>query len=169
MRSHAARPDLDGDGVGALDDVCPTIPASTANGCPTVVDPPDPPDDPTGDPLTIKPTPTPPPGSATRILALRAVVTPHSCPKAHPKCSKAAKVTVKLSRRATVALKLEMKVKRKGRWVWTRLTSKSVTATASGRSLTIRGKHGRSLAKGSYRMVASLSGSSAKTVFSFRV
>ena len=66
-------------------------------------------------------------------------------------------MTVKLSRRATVALKLEMRVKRKGRWVWTRVTSKSLTATASGRSLTIRGKSGRSLAKGPYRVTASLS------------
>ena len=41
-------------------------------------------------------------------------------------------MTVKLSRRAKVALKLEMRVKRKGRWVWTRVTSKSVTATAAG-------------------------------------
>ena len=77
-------------------------------------------------------------------------------------------MTVKLSRRATVALKLEMRIKRKGRWVWTRVTSKSVTATASGRSLTIRGKSGRSLAKGPYRVTATLSGA-GKTALNFRV
>jgi hypothetical protein len=111
--------------------------------------------------------PTPP--AATRILDLDVRVTPPRCPAGHPKCRKAAKVTVKLSRRATVALKLEMRVKRKGRWVWTRLTSKSVTATASGRSLTIRGKSGRSLAKGPYRVTASLSGAGSKTALNFRV
>ncbi len=62
-----------------------------------------------------------------------------------------------------------MRVKRKGRWVWTRVTSKSLTATASGRSLTIRGKSGRSLAKGPYRVTASLSGASSKTALNFRV
>ena len=42
-----------------------------------------------------------------------------------------------------------------------RITSRRLTATASGRSLTVRGKRGRSLAKGSYRVTVSLSGAAA--------
>jgi subtilisin family serine protease len=163
-------PDVDGDAKAALDDRCPDVPSSAADGCPvTTSNPPGVVDTPPSTPPSIPPaaTPTPTPVAATRILDLLVKVTPRNCPAGHPNCRKAAKVTVKLSRRATVALKLELHVKKKGHWVWTRVTSKSLTATASGRSLTIRGKSGRSLAKGPYRVTASLS--SSKTAFNFRV
>jgi thermitase len=160
--------DVDGDAKAALDDRCPYVPSSAADGCPVATyNPPD--DGPKTGPPVVTPTPTPTPVAATRILDLDVQVTPAKCPKGHPNCRKAAKVTVKLSRRATVALKLELRVKRKGRWVWTRVTSKSLTATASGRTLTIRGKSGRSLVQGPYRVTASLSGASGKTALNFRV
>jgi hypothetical protein len=158
-------PDVDGDAKAALDDRCPDVPSSAADGCPVTIS--NPPDTPQPNPPGATPAPTPVP--ATRILDLDVQVTPLKCPAGHPNCRKAAKVTVKLSRRATVALKLELRVKKKGRWVWTRVTSKSLTATASGRSLTIRGQSGRSLAKGPYRVTASLSGVSSKTALNFRV
>jgi hypothetical protein len=162
--------DVDGDAKAALDDRCPDVPSSAADGCPvTIYNPPGDGGGPQINPPAVTPTPAPTPVAATRILDLDVQVTPPKCPTGHPNCSKAAKVTVKLSRRATVALKLELRVKKKGRWVWTRVTSKSLTATASGRSLTIRGKSGRSLAKGPYRVTASLSGVSGKTALNFRV
>jgi hypothetical protein len=160
--------DVDGDAKAALDDRCPNVASSAADGCPvTVFNPPGGGDGPKFNPPVATPTPAPPPPAATRILDLDVQVTPTKCPTGHPNCRKAAKVTVKLSRRATVALKLERRVKRKGRWIWTRVTSKSLTATASGRTLTIRGKSGRSLAKGPYRVTASLA--SSKTALNFRV
>jgi hypothetical protein len=160
--------DVDGDAKAALDDRCPDVPSTAADGCPvTISNPPGGGGGPQTNPPVVTPTPTP--VAATRILDLDVKVTPPKCPTGHPNCRKAAKVTVKLSRRATVALKLEMRVKKKGRWVWTGVTSKSLTATASGRSLTIRGKSGRSLAKGPYRVTASLSGVSSKTALNFRV
>jgi subtilisin family serine protease len=159
--------DVDGDAKAALDDRCPDVASTAADGCPVpIYNPPGNPGGPINPPVV---TPTPTPVAATRILDLDVQVTPPKCPAGHPKCRKAAKVTVKLSRRATVALKLELRVKRNGRWVWTRVTSKSLTATASGRSLTIRGKSGRSLAKGPYRVTASVSGVSSKTALNFRV
>jgi subtilisin family serine protease len=160
-------PDTDGDAKAALDDRCPDVPSLAADGCPVTI--PNPPGDggPRVTPPVATPTPVPPPPAVTRILDLDVRVTPPKCPKGHPQCKKAAKVTVKLSRRAKVALKLELRVKKQGRWVWTRVTSKSVTATASGRSLTIRGKSGRSLAKGPYRVTASIS--TSKTALNFRV
>jgi hypothetical protein len=158
--------DVDGDAKAALDDRCPDVPSTAADGCPFTT--PNPPGGGGGPPITPPVvTPTPTPVAATRILDFKVKVTPRNCPTGHPHCRKAAKVTVKLSRRATVSLKLELRVKKKGRWVWTRVTSKSLTATASGRSLTIRGKSGRSLAKGPYRVTASLS--SSKSALNFRV
>lgn len=166
--------DADGDSKGALDDRCPDVAGFTSDGCPPIQAPPgggdDQPPKPPSPTPTPTPIPTPPTTAATRILDLAAVVTPSRCPRGHPRCKKAAKVTVKLSRRATVALKLEMRVKVRGRWIWKRVTTKSVTATASGRSLTIRGKSGRSLAKGPYRVTATVAGAAkTKTAFSFRV
>jgi hypothetical protein len=161
-------PDIDGDAKAALDDRCPYVPSLAADGCPIInLTPPGDPVPKLPPPPVATPTPVPPPPAATRILDLDVKVTPPKCPKGHADCRKAAKVTVKLSRRAKVALKLELRVKKHGRWVWTRVSSKSVTATASGRSLTIRGKSGRSLAKGPYRVTASIS--SSKSALNFRV
>jgi hypothetical protein len=167
--ANPGQADADGDGVG---DACDPTPHGVEVDGGVLLKPPGGDGSQTGPPPVTPvptPTPTPTPVAVTRILDLDVQVTPLKCPTGHPKCKKAAKVTVKLSRQATVALKLEMRVKKKGRWVWTRVTSKSLTATASGRSLTIRGKSGRSLAKGPYRVTASLSGLSGKTALNFRV
>ena len=60
---------------------------------------------------------------------------------------------MKLTRTATVSVKVEQRVKRKGRWVWKLITVRVArTATASGRTLTVRAPRGRSLARGSYRV-----------------
>ncbi len=146
--------DVDGDAKAALDDRCPTQPAPTADGCPVIVEvPPG---------ATPQPTPTPPPppppvNDATRIVSVNVAV---RCARRNP-CRKAAKVTVRVSRTARVALKVEQRVRSRGRLRWMRITSRRLTATASGRSLTVRGKRGRSLAKGSYRVTVSLSGAAA--------
>ena len=70
-------------------------------------------------PVTPTPTPTPPVPAAPRVTSLKVKVTPCSRGKA---CKRSAKVTVKLSRTATVALKVERKQGRK----WKRVTVKSV-------------------------------------------
>ena len=82
------------------------------------------------------------------------------CARRNP-CRKAAKVTVRVSRAARVALKVEQRVRSHGRLRWMRITSRSLNATVSGRSLTVRGKRGRSLGKGSYRVTVTLSGAAA--------
>ena len=147
--------DADLDGTPAVDDRCPTQAGTSADGCPLVVA------TPTPAPPKPKPTPTPaPPPSAARILDLRVAVTPRKCVRGKP-CKKAAKVTVKLSRTATVSLKLEQRVRQRGRLVWKRVTTKSLKATASGRTLTVRAPGGRGFKAGSYRLTATLSGSSS--------
>ena len=72
------------------------------------------------------PTPQSTPGPA--IVSLKAKVS--KCPKGKA-CTKVAKVTVKLSREAKVALKVERRVRKKGRLVWTRVRSQSLTANAA--------------------------------------
>jgi subtilisin family serine protease len=149
--------DVDGDAKPALDDRCPTEPAATADGCPVIVLPPSPP------PLLPEPTPqppTPPPPAATRIVSVKVAV---RCARRNP-CRKAAKVTVRASRSARVAVKVEQRVRRR----WKRITSRSLNATVRGRTLTVRGKRGRSLAKGSYRVTVTLFGA-APSARRFRV
>jgi hypothetical protein len=148
-------PDFDGDRKGSLDDKCPTQFAETDDGCPklepTVSPTPTPrpriPQPPPG------PSPTPTPVPAAKIVSLHVKVTPRRCP-AKRKCKKSAKVTVKLTRTAKVALRVERRV----RSHWRRVTLRSLTATASGRSLTVRGTRGSSLKKGSYRVIATIAG-----------
>jgi subtilisin family serine protease len=156
-------PDADGDGKAALDDSCPELPGDLPNGCPSppAANPPSQ-SPPVQLPRATPPIPTPKP--ATRILSLAVKISPSKCPKAHAGCLKSAKVTVKLSGQDTVALKVERRIKRKGRWVWQRVTSKSVTASTGGTSLTVRGRRGKPL---SYRVTATL-GAAAKAA-RFRV
>jgi hypothetical protein len=65
-----------------------------------------------------------------------------------------AKVTVKLSRQAKVALKLEQQVRKRGKLVWKRLSVQSMSANAKGTTLTVRGKRGQPRSK--YRVTATL-------------
>ena len=109
-------------------DHCPRVAAMTADGCPPRVIA-DPPDDP-GRPADRSPprrSPRPPPDAdagsrrrprrwSSRRSARRSRRA--SC-KAGPRCKKAAKLTVKLSRTATVSLKVERKQGKK----WKRYTS----------------------------------------------
>ena len=130
--------DVDGDGRPALDDRCPTQPAATPDGCPVVVAPPPQPGPSPGPPVPTA-TPEPPPAAAARILSINVRVTPKRCTRGRS-CRKAAKVTVRVSRTATVALRVERQVRKRGRLTWQRVTSRSLTATSRGRSLTVRGR-----------------------------
>jgi hypothetical protein len=151
--------DADGDFKPFLDDRCPFEAGSSADGCPIVTNPPG------GDP---QPTPTPTPTATPTatpdpvIVSLTAKVS--KCPKGKV-CTKVAKVTVKLSRQARVALKVERQVRKKGRLVWTRVRSQSLMANARGSTLTVRGRRGKPSSK--YRVTATLAGK-AKAV-SFKV
>lgn len=159
--------DRDGDGVVPPTDRCATIAAPTADGCPVVVTPtptatPSPtPDDGTKNP---KPAPTPDPGpgpaAAPKVTMLDVKVTPKSC-KGKKTCKQAAKVTVKVSRSATVAVKVERKVGRK----WRQVTFKSLKASMSGKSLTVRGSRGKTLTRGRYRVIATISGIATQKTF----
>ena len=144
--------DLDGDAKAALDDRCPMQPAPTADGCPAAVSP-----------LAATPTRV----AGARIVSLGVKVRPSRCARGSA-CRRSARVTVKLSRTATVKLTVERRVRTHGRWTWRRVTVRSIVATASGRSLTVRGTRGRSLSRGPYRVTAKLAG--ARTAArSFRV
>jgi subtilisin family serine protease len=147
--------DVDGDGKPLLDDRCPYEAGAGADGCPVV----NPPGGGGGTPRPPASTVTPAP---TAIVSLKAKVS--KCPKGKA-CTKVAKVTVKLSREAKVALRVERRVRKKGRLVWTRVRSQSLTANARGRTLTVRGKRDKPTSR--YRVTAILSGK-AKSV-SFRV
>jgi hypothetical protein len=141
--------DADGDGVGALDDRCPTQPANTANGCPAVVATPTPPPVVTPAP-TPTPTPTVTPVVPPRIVSVGVKV-------AHNR--KTARVTVRLTRTASTKVTVERRVKHH----WARVTTRSFSATARGRALTVRTPK-----RGSYRVTVALAG--ARTVRrSFRV
>ncbi len=135
--------DADGDAKPALDDRCPTVSSAEPDGCPKPVTP------------TVTPTATP--VAAAQVVSLGVKVTPKRCKRP---CKKAAKVTVKLTRTATVSVKVEQRVKRKGRWVWKLITVRALNGTASGRTLTVRAPRGRSLARGSYRVTATVAGKS---------
>jgi len=142
-----------------VDDRCPTQFAETDDGCPKLAPTPTP-----GPPQQPKP-PVQPPQTppdqpvvpATRIVSLDVKVTPKRCSASRP-CKQSAKVTVKLTRTAKVALRIERHVRVRGRWVWRGVTNRSLTATASGKSLTVRGTRGASLKKGSYRVIATVAG-----------
>jgi hypothetical protein len=145
-----------------LDDKCPTQFADTDDGCPK----PEPTVSPTPTPTpprprvpepTPAPSPTPIPVPGAKIVSLDVKVTPKRC-SARRTCKKSAKVTVKLTRTAKVALRVDRRVRSHGKWLWKRFTLRSLTATASGRSLTVRGTRGASLKKGSYRVIATLAG-----------
>jgi thermitase len=167
-------PDVDGDGRPALEDRCPTVYAQTADGCPIiVVDPPLPGGgggggQPSPGPAPAPPSPPAPPAQAANwIVSLGARVTPRRC-SARQRCRKAARVTVRLSRSARVAVKVERRVRKNGRWRWQRVATRSLVVTARGRSLTVRGTRGRSLRKGSYRVTAMLAGAPT-AAYRFRV
>jgi subtilisin family serine protease len=150
--------DPDGDGIGALDDRCPTQFGPPPDGCPVVVKPPDRQATPTP---TTTPTATPPADPVIVSLGVKY----NKCRKGK-KCTKVATVTVKLSRQAKVAVKLERRDRSKrGRMVWKRIKSQSLTANARGGTVTVRGK--RSGKKSKYRLTATLSGK-AKAI-SFKV
>lgn len=161
-------PDADGDGKPALDDRCPDEYALTADGCPepTVTPTPTPPPDdrnrnPVPNPTPVPPAPTPIPDTP-RVTSVAVKVSPKSC-KGRKGCKQSAKVTVKVSRSATVALKVEHK---QGR-TWRQVTFKSLKASMAGKSLTVRGKRGKSLTRGSYRVTVTING--VTTLKTFKV
>ena len=150
VRSHAraattptatARPNLD--------DQCPTVYGIRARRLPGR--------------HRLSPQPTAPPGPPRRrpdadpapspasVVKVSVKVTPKTCPRARKTCAKAAKVTVRLTRSATVSLRFEQRVKRGRRMVWKRYSTRSMTATTSARSYTLK-----RLKAGSYRVVATV-------------
>lgn len=163
--------DRDGDGKVPPVDGCPTVAASTPNGCPLVATPtptpsvtpaPTPPkDDGNRNPAPgPTPFPDPVPSSAPKVTMLDVKVTPKSC-KGRKSCKQAAKVTVKVSRSATVAVRIERKVGRK----WRQVDYKSLRASMTGKSVTIRGARGKTLTRGRYRVIATISGSTTQKNF----
>jgi subtilisin family serine protease len=145
--------DPDGDGVPSLDDRCPAQAGGLPDGCPAVVNPPAPTLVP-----TVAPRPTPPPSIVrpqAELLSLKYKLS--KCKKGKKKCRKVAKVTVKLSRQGRVALKVERRIRKRGRMVWSRVgRQKSLSASARGRSITVRGKSARRTTK--YRVTATFAG-----------
>ena len=76
-------------------------------------------------------------------------------------------MTVKLTRPAKVAIKVERRVKSRGRWVWESVQKKSLAITARGRrTLTVRARRGSAVAK--YRVTATAAGA-AKRALNFKV
>ena len=145
-------PDADGDGLPAMDDSCPSQYAVTSNGCPLPYVPPyTPPDTPPQTPVTPPPV-TPP--VALRVTSLSVKLLGHRC-RAHHACSRTARVTVALSRSASVALVVEKKVHSHHRWVWKRVTKHSLAVSTARRSLTVR-----HLGRASYRVSTALTGAS---------
>ncbi|MDA0173448.1 S8 family serine peptidase [Solirubrobacter taibaiensis] len=136
-------PDTDGDGTYDLYDACPSLPGPASNrGCPEPT--PTPTASPTATPVpgTPSPTPTPTPTPALQIY-LKVDVTK----------TKAAKVRISVSRKTKVTLKIERKSGRR----WKRVTAtKSVTASVSVKSYTLRPIGGKKLSKGSYRVTATV-------------
>ena len=145
--------DPDGDGVPALDDRCPAVAGTAPDGCPVVVNPPGP---------TPTPIPTPSPTVTPESVTMSLSANVSKCKKGK-KCKKVAKVTVKLSRQGKVALKVERQVRKKGRLVWRRERSQSLTANARGKTLTVRGKSARRTSK--YRVTATFAGKSKAVSF----
>lgn len=150
--------DVDGDLRATLVDRCPTVHALTPDGCP-IVSPPAPGPQPT-------PTPVPPPVISSvepaRIFDVDIAVVKR-CTRSKG-CKKSAKVTVRVTRTARVTVRVERRVrKNKTRKAhWSRVISRSLKATTRGRTMTVRGRRGRTLARGSYRVTVKLPG--ARTV-----
>ena len=142
-------PDGDGDGVPALDDQCPSQ-AGPVNGCPTPA-PYTPPSTPPSTPPIVTPPPT---VVALGVVSVR--VSAHRC-HARGRCSRTAKVRVTLTRTGKTAVTVQKRVKRHHRWVWTRVTLRSLTATSSGRTMTVR-----RLGRGTYRVIAAVPGTRSK-------
>jgi hypothetical protein len=126
-------PDLDGDGVGALDDRCPTQFARTSDGCPPAVTPPV-----TPPPAVVQP------AVAPRIVSVRVKLARNR---------RSARVTVRLSRTLRAAVTVQRRVRRHHRHVWARVLRRSVTFTAAGRSMTVRTR-----VRGAYRVTVRLTG-----------
>jgi hypothetical protein len=136
-------PDSDGDGKGLMDDRCPEVRAFTADGCP-------PPPPPTPTP-TVSPTPTPVPGSPSPTPAATPTPALKIFLKVNVTKARAAKVRISVSRKAKVTLKIERRSGRK----WKRVSAtKSVTASMSVKSYTLRPTGRKKLTKGSYRLTA---------------
>ena len=148
--ANADQRDADGDGAGDLCDATPRGDDPDGDGVPpwTIAAPLRPGPRPTaarsssnppvGNPEPPKPTPTVTPQTAPKIVSLAYKLS--KCPKGKKQCAKVATVTVKVSRQAKVALKVERQDRRRGRLVWKRVKSQSLTATARGRSLKVRGR-----------------------------
>ena len=152
--------DSDGDGVGLLNDRCPSVPGAAPDGCPVVEPPPSDGGSQLLSPVRTIFAPTPTPTPPLRIVSVTAKVTPRRC-TAGKTCRRAATLTVKLTRTATVALKVERRVGK----TWKRVAVRSIVATASGKSLTVRGTRGRSLSKGRYRVTATVAGARGACTF----
>ena len=76
--------------------------------------------------------------------------------------AKAAKVRISVSRKAKVTLKIERRSGRK----WKRVSAtKSVTASMSVKSVTLRPAGGKRFAKGSYRLTATVGRRSESAAF----
>jgi hypothetical protein len=159
--------DVDGDLLAEADDRCPRVAARTVDGCPPA-DPPPPDDDgPIITPPVITPvptpvvfTPTPEPVLPPRFVTLSAKT--RCTPKRH--CRTSATVTLRLSRSAKVTLKLEL---RKGK-KYKRFSTRTVSVGTAAKKVTFKGKHGRSLQKGGYRVTAMIAGG-PQEVRTFRV
>jgi hypothetical protein len=156
--------DADGDQTLDVDDRCPTTYATTADGCPAVVVPPNPGPPPIVNPPVVNPpVVTPPPivpVVAPRITKLSVKVSPRHCKRGR-KCLRSARVTVRVSRTAIVTVRVERRVKQRGHWRWRRVLRRTVAATARGARVTVRGKRGRTLAKGAYRVKVTLPGTTS--------
>jgi subtilisin family serine protease len=150
--------DVDHDGKAALDDACPTVYGTLPNGCPKPVTTPAPPDgDHDGRLNSVDACPTEP------------AATPDGCPvpavtalSTTPR-KRAATITVRTSRAATVQITIERK---KGRR-WVRVSRR--VRVSSGNRVTLKLKH---LRKGRYRavvVVSSNAGAAAAATKRFRV
>lgn len=144
--------DPDRDGKPRLDDACPGVYGTLPNGCPGPVIP-----HPTATP-TPQPTVTPDATPAANVASVSVRLLPKRCPRGKSNCAKSAKVTIRLTRTATASLRFEQRVKRGRRMVWRRYTVKSLNATTSARSYTLK-----RLKKGSYRVIVTTTGGKGKT------
>jgi len=152
--------DQDGDTKGEADDVCPNLYALTANGCPpkddddVVVDPPP---NPGQEPLpsaTPTPVPTVTPAPTPVVIAEPMKVTIDV---------KVSRQVAKVTLRSTRATKFSVRVERRQGKRWKRVTTRSLTASAAGKVLTLK-----KLLKGSYRVTATAAGVK-QTVKRFKV
>ena len=146
--------DPDGDGKPNLDDRCPTVYGTQADGCPDVVVATD--------------------GDAHPVTSRGSVVAGHSgqgrrqgdaetCPRGRKTCPKAANVIVRLTRSATASLRFEQRVKRGRRTSWKVYRTRSMQATASARTYTLNG-----LKPGSYRVKVTVGGKGKTKNFTVR-